>query len=224
MVIFLKRYFKKSFKTFFYVKASGFSLLEIAIALMVIGLLVGGVMKGQELLERAKLNHLLDQINQYRLAIQQFSERYGALPGDYHQSKENIHASLMNGNGDGTIDDQESQNFWYHLKAAGLIDGPLSPHGEPGTKLGGNVSIVFQPQGNMDGLWFRIGKGAKGSQGLLTPKQASWMIGQTNSQDPSSGMIQVRDGENTPGKCLEGGKLALHQKNPSCVLYVQVQP
>jgi prepilin-type N-terminal cleavage/methylation domain-containing protein len=63
-------------------KAAGFTLIEIAIVLVIIGLLLGGVVKGQEPITSARVRSLIAQQDGIRAAFFGFQDRYRALPGD----------------------------------------------------------------------------------------------------------------------------------------------
>lgn len=113
---------------------NGFTLVELAIALMVIGLLIGGVLKGQELIENAKVTSFIRQIKAYDTAVMIFRNTYGALPGDIKKPARipNCNDAICNirGNGNGKIERNvgaklyESHNFFPHLTKAGMIQGP----------------------------------------------------------------------------------------------------
>lgn len=110
---------------------NGFTLVELAIALMVIGLLIGGVLKGQELIENAKVTATIRQIKAYDAAAMIFRNTYNALPGDIKRPNRipNCTATVCVtvGNGNGLIERgvaQEQNNFFPHLTKAGMITGP----------------------------------------------------------------------------------------------------
>ncbi len=63
--------------------SKGFTLIEIAIVLVLIGLLLGGVLKGQELITSARVRNLISQQDGIKAAFFGFQDRYRALPGDY---------------------------------------------------------------------------------------------------------------------------------------------
>ncbi|HIQ40218.1 MAG TPA: type II secretion system protein, partial [Sulfurivirga caldicuralii] len=63
-------------------RQQGFTLVEIAIVMVIIGLLLGAVFKGQELVEQAKIKNTVKKIDEVRAAIYVYDDRYDALPGD----------------------------------------------------------------------------------------------------------------------------------------------
>ncbi len=107
----------------------GFTLIEIAIVLVIIGLLLGGVLKGQEMITSAKVRNLADQANGIKAAFFAFQDRYRALPGDYDNAANNIAgvaagANGGNGDGNGLVSANNDRGlFWMHLSAAGFITG-----------------------------------------------------------------------------------------------------
>jgi prepilin-type N-terminal cleavage/methylation domain-containing protein len=107
----------------------GFTLIEIAIVLVIIGLLLGGILKGQELITSARVRNLANQVEGIKAAYFGFQDRYRALPGDFNLGNPQIPnvAAGANGDGDGRIEAtatiNESIAVWDHLSHAGFING-----------------------------------------------------------------------------------------------------
>src|ERR1700755_3562102 len=105
-------------------RESGFTLIEIAIVLVIIGLLLGGVLKGQELITGARVRNLISQQDGIKAAFFGFQDRFRALPGDYATADVNISCSraCLDGNGNGRIESNSTGGFtheeilaWNHL-------------------------------------------------------------------------------------------------------------
>ena len=226
-------------------KHPAFSLIEISIALVIIGLLVGAVLKGQDLLHNARLNALITQIDQYKLATHGFLDRYGALPGDFSQASTQIRSDLFDGDNQGYIQgpgvapkssgrDYQATSFWAHLAAADLIADPgttdtshaLGPgYGIPATKLGGGISVAHNPEPGMYGHWFIIGRhfGITTKGGLFTPRDALAIMQKLDIPSPFKGSVQVRNAKDSQHKdvCLKGSQLNIASNAPVCVVYMQ---
>lgn len=112
---------------------SGFTLVEIAIVLVIIGLLLGGVLKGQELINSAKVKNFASDFRNIPLFIYGYQDKFRAIPGDDVRAVTNVGASAA-GNGDGriggawnsTTDTDETVLFWEHVRKANLAAGPTS--------------------------------------------------------------------------------------------------
>ena len=116
---------------------SGFTLIEIAIVLVIIGLLLGGILKGQELITQGRIRNVANDFQSMTAAINLYQDRYRAIPGDDIGAATRwavAGTSTTNGNGNGviagtynstTIGD-ESRLFWHHLRLAGLVGGPTT--------------------------------------------------------------------------------------------------
>jgi len=116
-------------------KQTGFTLIEIAIVLVIIGLLLGGVLKGQELITSARVRNLISQQDGTKAAYFGFLDRFRALPGDYTQASTNISCTpaCTNGNGNGQIRSilggdtvDEHIAVWEHLSKSGFINGSFT--------------------------------------------------------------------------------------------------
>ena len=116
-------------------KQTGFTLIEIAIVLVIIGLLLGGVLKGQELITSARVRNLISQQDGVKAAYFGFLDRFRSLPGDYSLATTNIANTTANGNANGQIEAAavcgaipacqalEYIVVWEHLSRAGFING-----------------------------------------------------------------------------------------------------
>lgn len=115
---------------------SGFTLIEIAIVLVIIGLLLGGVLKGQELINGAKVKNLASDFKNISLFIYSYQDKYHALPGDdalaaSHVSNATTASTPVGTQGDGKIDGtwdsttktDESFLFWQHVRLSGIAAG-----------------------------------------------------------------------------------------------------
>jgi prepilin-type N-terminal cleavage/methylation domain-containing protein len=114
---------------------SGFTLIEIAIVLVIIGLLLGGVLKGQELINSAKVKNLATDFKNIPVFIYGYQDKFRSLPGDDAGAASHVSAaSTHKGNGNGVIDGkwdsitstEETQLFWEHIRLANLAPGPTS--------------------------------------------------------------------------------------------------
>ena len=87
-------------------RQSGFTLIEIAIVLVIIGLLLGGVLKGQELITTARVHALNNTVDGITAAWFSFQDRYRAYPGDYStaQASINLPGVTKGGDGNGLVD------------------------------------------------------------------------------------------------------------------------
>ena len=129
----------------------GFTLVEIAIVLVIIGLLLGGVLKGQELINQAKVKNIANDVNGVGAAVYAYQDRYKALPGDDNGAKDRWSLTdAQNGNRNGTLDtttNDETKLFWLHLRKAGLIAGDATSSEPPFNALNGLTTIQSSAAG-----------------------------------------------------------------------------
>jgi len=134
-------------------KQKGFTLVEIAIVLVIVGLLIGGVLKGQEMITNAKLKRIESDNAGIAAAMFSYQDRYLQLPGDDNAADTrftmfNGQALTINGDSDGSIGgiwmgvaNSETSNFWKHLRASGLVPGGGNDATQPSNAYGGNIGV-----------------------------------------------------------------------------------
>lgn len=134
---------------------AGFTLIEIAIVLVIIGLLLGGVLKGQELINSAKVKNIATDFRNIPVFIYGYQDKFRSLPGDDSLASSHLgvaSAVAPNGNNDGLIGGKwndttvasESYNFWVHVRLAGLTSGSITVGAAdylPVNAAGGNIGI-----------------------------------------------------------------------------------
>lgn len=114
-------------------RQSGFTLVEIAIVLVIIGLLLGGILKGQELINSARVRNLADQNSGVQAAYYGFIDRFRQVPGDWSAAEAETAIGTdvgLGGNGNGRIDHNltEASAAWEQLSKAGFIQGSFNPN------------------------------------------------------------------------------------------------
>lgn len=138
-------------------KSKGFTLIELSIVLVIIGLVISGVLTGSEIIEQSKLTKVNNDANNFKAALYTFQLKYemGELPGDTDKASIwfpncDSPATNCNGNADGTIDcGSECMRTWQQLADAGILKGEYSGTGSwnPG---------VNAPKGPFDGTGYKI--------------------------------------------------------------------
>lgn len=166
---------------------SGFTLVEIAIVLVIIGLLLGGVLKGQELINSAKVKNFAQDFKSVPLFIYGYQDKFKALPGDDSKYTTNLGGAataagvtlLVPGNGtlgngvieglyNSTTGTHETVAFWQQVRLAGLAAGPTAfttPSSDlPTNADGGRIGIQqsASPITGMTGSYFVCSDGIQG--------------------------------------------------------------
>ena len=150
---------------------TGFTLVEIAIVLVIIGLLLGGILKGQEMITQARIKNVVNDFNGITAAYFSYQDRYRAAPGDDQGAWQRWGTAYgaQNGDQDGVVGianlnynrppvapaapgapaatvaaADENTNFWQHMRISGFVAGPSQGLGattQPTNAVGGQVGV-----------------------------------------------------------------------------------
>lgn len=174
-------------------KARGFSLVEISVVLVVIGLIIGGVIAGASMVRNSQLQGVISDVKRYDTAIGNFKTRYKELPGDFFTATTEwgtaaacpaagTGTQTCNGNGNGYVEPgQETFRFWQHLVNAGLIEGNYT--GADGGTANQGVTGINIP---------RIGE-----KGGLTPLSVYCCAAQLGIINHPNGLVLVMGADST---------------------------
>ncbi len=184
-------------------RQGGFTLVEIAIVLVIIGLLLVGVLQGQEMIENGKVKNLANNMKGVAAAYYAYQDRYQAVPGDDNLASTRF-TGAVNGGGNGAITGvytaapatlaagTESNNFWQHTRMAGLLTGvaTATQANPPTHSLGGLLGV----QSNVSAA----GTSTYGMTGaVVCAGSVPWKIAQSLDQ-------QLDDGNSATGKVRAG--------------------
>lgn len=167
-------------------KQLGFSLVELAIVLVIIGLIVGGILTGQDLIRASEVNRVQAEVNKIKTAANTFRIKYNGLPGDIKNAtsywgnaqtgstggecaapntNQGSGTQTCNGNGNGlisswvvsSVENHEIFRFWQHLANAGLYPGSYTGVAVTAATTQLNASIGGNiPEGPLAGSGFFI--------------------------------------------------------------------
>jgi len=155
---------------------NGFTLIEMSIVLVIIGLIVSGIVVGKDLIRATEIQSVITDFNKYSIAIEQFDDQYQSLPGDMPDATTYWPGigGGGNGNGDRMVNSMHEQvRFWQQLSLSkiipGLYDGTSTSSSLiPGVNVpkarmkGANFSVYYYGDGSgrthdVGGNYIRLG-------------------------------------------------------------------
>jgi hypothetical protein len=229
----------------------GFTLIELATVIATIGLIVGGIMVGQDLVKGAKLNSVMSEVHMYRTAISNFQAKYKQLPGDMVNASgiwSNCDAtpSNCNGNGNWLLDDSNNYNerfrFWQHLSLSEVISGNYTGVRSPSSEWidsGVNTpesafdnAIVFTHQrmpykADINSLYFGTiddddTEDSSASEAVFTPAEAKKIDRKSDDGHPRAGKIRAEAGVNF-SSCETATDYVLSNENIACLMSFAIE-
>lgn len=192
----------------------GFTLVELAIVMVIIGLLIGGILKGQELIANAKVSATVSQLKGLDAALNTFQDKYNAVPGDMTTPAARLQncagACATAGNGNSRIDvpvfpavptaAQEGAVAFAHLSAADLISG-IDYADTTAVAFGRNLPAVKAG----GGLWIGYAAAAINNTGVSVGRHYAVLNGAVATPTATSGAINANSAANIDRK-LDDGK------------------
>jgi type II secretory pathway pseudopilin PulG len=202
----------------------GFTLVELAIVMIVIGVLIGGVLKGREMILASQVTATTAQIQSYKTAIRTFEDMYGALPGDMINAGQRLPGcaatpGCASGNGNGRIGagttsyefgappPAESMAFFIHLKLSDLIGGLTGVAGDewggafPPARIGGGFIAGTSESGALP-LMVTTASSPPGEFGLVLMQSGSFDGNATPALTPNQAIRidrKIDDGVDATG-------------------------
>ena len=175
-------------------KQGGFTLVEIAIVLVIIGLLLGGILKGQELINNAKVRSVADRQNSLKAAWFGFIDRYNFIAGDSKRAKQLVPGAIKRSTdaeaGDGIINVGESPLVMLELTGAGFLRCPQCTSAIAPILPNAENSLVNQYSGVMS-IWH--------DDNFYSNRLAP---GESTRDTSISGRLQIHSGPRIPSNIL----------------------
>ena len=168
----------------------GFTLVELTVVLVIIGLIVAGVVGGKSLIRAAKVRAVVAEVHNYQTAFNVFVDKYNNLPGDFPRAEGTPGfpfegQTTGNGNGNGqiswgsntgsTANSNEGIMAWQHLNLEGLIGGPYGSHLSNADAVAG-TSIPVSELGNDVGYAFDYNPNSGAENHILLGKENAGTI------------------------------------------------
>ena len=231
-----KKYISNSIK--------GFSLVELSVVVVIIGLLVAGITFGAELIAISKVNSVISDFHRYHSAYNNFRATYQEKPGDFSEGATYCTDS-SSGDRDGVIEfnptaaADEANQAWYHMSKAGLIPDSISERDSDSTAY---TAGIHAPGSQVDGAAFHLSgtaptgvtlehsgsnalhlaKPGTAAQGLgapsVSPAFAASLDKKVDDGTPGQGSIRSAKGTSTTDGCVSGDAYNVTDQDEECVV------
>ncbi len=197
-------------------KQRGFTLIEIAIVLVIIGLLLGGVLKGQELIKNAKVRNTISSMDELKASIFGFQDRYRAIPGDMLNASTLVGANAVNcvggACGNGLINPwPETSIVTNNLSVAGFYTGAFStklinaipkPATAPTNPWGGAMFVAYWSQFNENGANSKVNRPGIYTGGGISSAVLAEIDRKIDDGNPGSGSFRAGYPYQTSAACV----------------------
>lgn len=167
-----------------------FTLIEMTIVLIIIGLIAGVVVSTSSVVHGVKLKNVILEFDRYKDAIEEFKNVYHAYPGDY-KSASDLWSTATDGDGDWIIEGDTTERLyaWHHLVLAQLISGAFSgATGTPNQEIGYSV-----PGSDFKGNLFMVGTNETGAEIFGRVGTSLQYTANASSSDPYGASLDAKD-------------------------------
>jgi len=226
-------------------QTAGYTLTEMSVVLVIVGLIISGVLKGQTLIDEAKIRATIAEVSVHKVSIASFYAKYDAYPGDFSTAS-TYWSAVSNGDGNGAIEFYNTSVYegfraWQHLMAARMTNGeyagtattsaPTIGTDIPPSKLNGGGFLLDNAVFGLTGSNVLIlGKPAATAatptvvSALLTPRQAMDIDAKMDDGAPLAGSVRGDDNGNTGSGsgCYTGSVYDIATTTIACVLGVKL--
>ncbi|AZL15174.1 type II secretion system protein [Rickettsiales endosymbiont of Stachyamoeba lipophora] len=226
-------------------KQTAFTIIELAIVMLIIGIIMGGVLAGRGMLSSARVNAIMDHATKITRAVDEFEKRYNQLPGDMYNPDVIFSANAINGNpattrgnGDGVVSGDEGIYAFQHLALAGILEGNFNGTWNYSNLYHGPIdnSIFYFVNNYDDAIVLRFAKAtipsgvltvAQRTGAVLTVKEMMEIDNKFDNGNPATGMIIAYTGSDAPANsCVNGGSYNsayISSERPTCYFEMRIK-